>query len=98
MQDTHWASGLYGYFPTYALGNIYTGQIINAIQKEDPEWQTELSKGNLENIRKWLVSNIYNRGNLYDPADLIKKATGTELTVKPYLKYLQNKYSKIYGF
>ena len=94
MQDTHWASGLYGYFPTYALGNIYTGQIIAAIQKENPSWRSELAKGNLSTIRKWLTNNIYSRGNLYDPADLIKKATGTELTVKPYLSYLEEKYQR----
>ena len=47
MQDTHWASGLYGYFPTYAFGNIYTGQIIGAMQKAEPTWRTELAKGNL---------------------------------------------------
>jgi carboxypeptidase Taq len=94
MQDTHWASGLYGYFPTYALGNIYTGQIMGAIQRENAAWRSELAQGNLNNIRKWLADNIYSYGNLYDPADLIKKATGTALTVKPYLAYLNEKYSK----
>jgi carboxypeptidase Taq len=98
MQDTHWASGLYGYFPTYALGNIYTGQIVNAIQKENSAWRNEISQGNLISVRKWLASNIYSRGDLYDPADLIKKATGTALTMKPYLTYLQEKYSQLYAF
>jgi carboxypeptidase Taq len=98
MQDTHWASGLYGYFPSYALGNIYTGQILNAIQQSSPNWRTELAAGNLGSIRTWLNSNIYRRGNLYDPAELIKKATGTELTVKPYLQYLEEKYRERYNF
>ena len=98
MQDTHWASGLYGYFPTYALGNIYTGQIMGAIQRENAAWRSELAQGNLNNIRKWLADNIYSYGNLYDPADLIKKATGTALTVKPYLAYLNEKYSQLYAF
>jgi carboxypeptidase Taq len=98
MQDTHWASGLYGYFPTYALGNIYTGQIVDAIQKQKPSWRTELSIGNLDNIRTWLKNNIYDYGNLFNPANLIKKATGSELTVKPYINYLNEKYREIYGF
>ena len=98
MQDTHWASGLYGYFPTYALGNNYTGQIIDAIQQENGAWRSELAQGNLTAVRKWLASNIYNLGNLHDPADLIKKATGTALTVKPYLTYLQDKFSRLYAF
>ena len=98
MQDTHWASGLYGYFPTYALGNIYSGQIIAAMQKEMPNWRAELAGGSLESVRKWLRDNIYCYGNLYDPVEFIKKATGTELTVKPYLNYLQEKFGKLYGF
>ena len=98
MQDTHWASSLYGYFPTYALGNIYTGQINEAIQRNSPQWLSQLAEGNLEPIKKWLVNNVYAYGNLYDPADLIKKITGTGLTVKPYLKYLQGKYSRLYAF
>jgi carboxypeptidase Taq len=98
MQDTHWASGLYGYFPTYALGNIYSGQIIDTIQRDLPDWRSQLAAGNLENIKKWLTSNIYSHGNLYDPAELIKKATGKEPAVKPYLQYLQEKFSRLYGF
>jgi len=98
MQDTHWGSGLYGYFPTYALGNIYSGQIVAAMQKEMPNWRAELAKGSLESVRKWLRTHIYCYGNLYDPVDFIKKATGTELTVKPYLEYLQEKYGKLYRF
>ncbi len=98
MQDTHWASGYYGYFPSYALGNIYSGQVLGAIQKAEPDWRIELAKGNLANIRKWLVTNIYSQGSLYDPADLIKKITGTGPDVKPYLEYLEEKFRAIYGF
>jgi len=97
MQDTHWASGLYGYFPTYALGNVYTGQMVSAMQRQNEDWRTQIAEGNLENLRKWLKDHIYAYGNLYDPADLIKKATGSELTVKPYLNYLEEKVNKLYG-
>jgi len=98
MQDTHWASCLYGYFPSYALGNIYSGQILAAMEKDLPGWRKQLAKGNFKNIKKWLVKNVHTHGNLYDPADLIKKITGKELNVKPYLNYLNDKYSKLYGF
>jgi carboxypeptidase Taq len=98
MQDTHWASGYYGYFPTYALGNIYSGQIVASLKKANPDWRGELAQGNLSNLRKWLNSNVYSRGNLYDPAILIKKATGTALTVKPYLDYLEDKFQELYSF
>ncbi len=98
MQDTHWASGLYGYFPSYALGNIYSGQFLETMQKQRPEWNNQLAKGNFESIRTWLARNIYAYGNLYDPGDLVRKITGKEPTVIPYMQYLTKKYSNLYEF
>jgi carboxypeptidase Taq len=98
MQDTHWASGLFGYFPSYALGNIYDGQITAAITKNLPEWQEQLAAGKLEPVNVWLKTNIHSEGDLYDPEELIKRATGTKLDSQPYLHYLTKKYSNLYGF
>jgi len=98
MQDTHWASGLYGYFPSYTLGNIYSGQILAAMEKDLPKWKNQISQGNFHDIKQWMVRNVYSCGNLYDPPDLIKKIVGEELSVKPYLNYLNQKYSKLYSF
>jgi len=98
MQDTHWASGLQGYFPTYALGNIYSGQILARIKKEIPDWKDQITKGNFHNVKQWLTKNVHSYGNLYDPADFIKKITGEEINVKHFLDYLNEKYSKLYGF
>ena len=98
MQDTHWAGGAFGYFPSYALGNVYSGQLLEAMQKSLPDWRTQLAKGNFTQIRNWYVKNVHSHGNLYDAPDLIKRIAGTELDVKPYLNYLNEKYSKLYGF
>ena len=98
MQDTHWASGLYGYFPSYALGNIYSGQIVAAITRASPDWRNELAKGNLKPVNDWLKENIHSKGDLYDPEELIKLATGCSLNSEQYLQYLNEKYSKLYGF
>jgi carboxypeptidase Taq len=98
MQDTHWANGSYGYFPTYALGNIYSGQILAAMQEDVADWRKKLEKGSFTETKQWLAQNVHSQGNLYDPLDLIKKITKRELTVKPYMDYLNNKYSKLYGF
>ena len=98
MQDTHWASGLYGYFPSYALGNIYSGQITAAITKELPDWRSQLALGKLNQVNDWLKRNIHCQGDLYDPEELIKKATGKKLYSEPYLQYLNEKYGGIYGF
>ena len=98
MQDTHWASGSYGYFPSYALGNIYSGQILSAMEKDLKNWREQVAKGNVTKVKEWLVKNVHAYGNLYDPEELIRKITGKELDVKPYLNYLNRKYSKLYGF
>ena len=98
MQDTHWASGLYGYFPSYALGNIYSGQIAAAITKDNPHWRAEMSEGKLGSINDWLKQNIHSKGDLYDPEELIKLATGKNLDSQPYLQYLCEKYGSLYGF
>lgn len=98
MQDTHWASGLFGYFPSYALGNIYSGQLLEAMQKAMPTWRAQITEGSFKKVRTWLVDNVYSKGDLYNAPDLLKKITGKELSVKPYLNYLNQKYSSLYGF
>jgi carboxypeptidase Taq len=98
MQDTHWASGLYGYFPSYALGNIYSGQITAALTKDLPDWHSQLAEGKLEGINGWLKTNIHRQGDLYDPEELIKRATGRTLDSEPHLQYLNKKYGGLYGF
>jgi carboxypeptidase Taq len=96
MQDTHWASGLYGYFPTYALGNIYSGQLTAALAKDLQDWRRQIAHGNLETIKRWLIKNVHSCGYLYDPADLMQRITGKDLDAEPYLEYLREKYSGLY--
>ncbi|UCB60320.1 MAG: carboxypeptidase M32 [Candidatus Bathyarchaeota archaeon] len=98
MQDIHWASGYYGYFPTYALGNIYSGQLLTKLRKDIPIWQDQIRTGDFLQVKKWLTENVHQHGNLYDPADLIKRITGESLNVQPYLKYLDEKCAWIYGY
>lgn len=98
MQDTHWANGYYGYFPSYALGNIYDGQLLEAMAKDVPNGAKQVEKGRFTEVRQWLVKNVHSQGNLYDPPDLIKRISGKGLTVKPYMQYLNAKYSKLYDF
>ena len=98
MQDTHWASGLFGYFPSYALGNIYSGQILTSMENDIQDWQKQISMGDFRNVKQWLVKNVHRYGNLHSPPDLIKITAGKELAVDPYLNYLNEKYSRLYEF
>jgi carboxypeptidase Taq len=98
MQDTHWPSGYFGYFPCYTLGNIYSGQLLTKIKNDIPDMQSLVAEGNLSNITRWLAENVHIQSNLHDPAELIKKITGNQLDARPYLEYLQEKYAELYGF
>lgn len=97
MQDTHWASGLFGYFPTYALGNIYNAQFFKTMKK-NLDYEGLLRKGEIKPIIEWLKKNVHKKANLYDPPDLIKRICGEEVDTKYFIEYLNDKYSEIYGF
>ena len=98
MQDTHWAAGYFGYFPTYALGNIYSGQLLQKLETDQPTWKQQITQGNFAVVKNWLIQNIHQQGNLYDPSTLIQKTVGQQIDVKPYLSYLNNKYRWIYNY
>ncbi|MEM3006039.1 MAG: carboxypeptidase M32 [Candidatus Bathyarchaeia archaeon] len=98
MQDTHWAGGSFGYFPSYTLGNIYSGQILKAMERDLPDWRSLISSGSFKEVRSWLTTHVHRYGRLYDPADLIKLVSGSELTIDPFIRYLEEKYSTLYGF
>lgn len=98
LQDTHWYGGSAGYFPTYVLGNIIGSQIVHVMEKEIPDWKDLVAKGEFTGIKKWMVDNVHNHGNIMDSLDLVQKVTGEEINVKYFLKYLNDKYSRIYGF
>ncbi len=98
MQDMHWAGGNFGYFPCYALGNIYDGHFLAKMNLDIPGWPSELEKGNFFPIKEWLIKNVHSQGDLYDPSELIQRITNRELSVEPYLRYLNEKYSRLYNF
>lgn len=98
MQDTHWASGVYGYFPTYALGNVYSGQLLATMEGEIPMWRARIAVGGFREVKRWLVERVHRRGNMYDPQDLLKGITGEGINTHPYLGYLEDKYSELYGY
>lgn len=98
MQDTHWAGGAFGYFPSYALGNIYGGQMLEKLVGDIPDYKQKIAGGSFAEMGGWLAENVHRHGNLYDAADLIKVITGDGLRIEPFLNYLDEKYSNLYGY
>ena len=95
LQDVHWSYGAFGYFPSYAMGNLYGAQFLAAMKKT-VDFDKDLSKGKLENIHAWLNKNIHRHGSLYFAQELVKKATGEELNPQYFIDYITSKYSKLY--
>ena len=98
MQDTHWAAGLFGYFPTYILGNIYNAHMLRIIHEKFPNYDEMVQGGEFKPIFEWLTENVHRPASLYDPADLMKKITGEPVNTKYFINYLTDKFSKLYGF
>lgn len=87
MQDSHWAGGAFGYFPTYTLGNLISGTIYQKLKKEMPNFKKNIQKGKLEGISAYLEENIHEKGRSVTVHDLVG-----ELKVQDYIKYLSEKF------
>jgi carboxypeptidase Taq len=98
LQDVHWSNGLIGYFSTYALGNLISVQLWEVMHKDMPDMDEKIAKGEFFEILTWLREKIHVHGSKYEPQELVEKITGSKITAGPYLNYLTEKYSKIYGF
>jgi carboxypeptidase Taq len=97
MQDIHWSAGLVGYFPTYSLGNLIACQWWEVIRRDIPEIEGQIGSGEFGPLLGWLRENIHQHGSKFKPNELIERITGESLTAAPYLRYLKDKFSQIYG-
>ena len=95
LQDVHWAAGLFGYFPTYALGSAYACQIFHYMDKKFDVNQA-IEGNNLNLVLKFLNENIHKFGSLKPANDVIHDMCGEYLNAKYYIEYLKNKFSNIY--
>jgi len=96
LQDSHWSSGAFGYFPSYTLGAIYACQFYSAMEEALPDTKNNIETGNFVPIKKWLGENIHSQGRLYTPQELVLRLTGEQLNPQYLIDYLKAKYSVIY--
>lgn len=97
LQDVHWAAGLFGYFPTYTLGNLYAAQLWEQIADDIPDLQKRIARGDFAPLKTWLHTNIHRHGRRYEAKDLCRRATGRALSADPLLRHLSAKARDIYG-
>jgi carboxypeptidase Taq len=97
LQDVHWAEGLFGYFPTYSLGNIIAGQLWEAAHEAVPDLDQRIEQGELSPLRDWLKEHVHRHGRKLESAEIVERTTGRPIEIGPYVRYLQQKYGALYG-
>ena len=97
LQDVHWSCGLFGYFPTYTLGNLYAAQFAAAARNALPDLDEQLANGKFAPLGHWLTDNVHRHGRSLAPSALCQEATGSPLSPEPFLEYLEEKLDRAYG-
>jgi carboxypeptidase Taq len=98
LQDIHWSLGDFGYFPTYALGNLFSAHFFTAFAKKHRNWEERVAQGEFGFVREWLRENIHQYGRMYNSEELAKRIVGKPVDETAYCNYLKKKYSAIYGW
>jgi carboxypeptidase Taq len=97
LQDVHWSCGLFGYFPTYTLGNVYAGCLVKALRADVPGLDGMMAKGDVSAATGWLRERLQRHGSRYLPRETVAMACGFEPSEGPLLDYLEAKFGEIYG-
>ena len=96
LQDTHWAGGMIGYFPSYALGSAYGAQMLHVMQQELGDVYADIANGDVTKVKAWLRENFHRYASFYKPGELFERVCG-KFDAKYYTDYLTEKYTKLYN-
>lgn len=96
MQDVHWSEGMFGYFPSYCLGNIVAAQLWYTIRDQIPDLDQQFANGSYRPLLQWLRKNVHSRGRRVFTLDFTKAVTGKELSTKDLVRYLKERYLPLY--
>ncbi len=96
LQDIHWSLGAIGYFPTYALGNLYAAQMFEAATEAVPDLEGAIRRGDTGVLLSWLRENVHAHGMRYRAAELIERVSGRPLSIEPFMNYIERKFAPIY--
>jgi carboxypeptidase Taq len=91
LQDVHWGAGLFGYFPTYTIGNLMASQLWERLRADVPDVGERIAGGDFAPIREWLREHVHRHGRKFPPRELLRRVTGSDLSAEPFLRYLREK-------
>jgi carboxypeptidase Taq len=97
LQDVHWfVDGIGGGFQSYTIGNILSAQFYAAAVRAHPDIPHQIERGEFGTLHAWLREHVYRHGRKFTPDELIERATGGPMSMRPYLAYLRGKYGELY--
>lgn len=98
LQDIHWSFGGIGYFPTYTLGNLYAAQFMEAARRDlgSDALREDFRRGQFARLKEWLTNRIHRQGQRYRAEDLCQRITGSVLSHRPFMRYLREKFGRLY--
>ncbi len=91
LQDTHWGGGMIGYFPTYTIGNLMAAQLWERLEADLDDVGDQIARGDFVPLREWLREKVHHHGRKLYPRELLRRVTGEELRVDPFVTYLRAK-------
>jgi len=97
LQDIHWSHGALGYFPTYALGNLYAAQLFDQVRQDLPDLWVRVEAGEFSGLLSWLRVHVHRVGRRKMAAQIVENATDKPPSSEPYLTYLETKFGSLYG-
>ena len=96
LQDVHWSRPGFGYFPTYALGNLYGAQFFETAVEQNPAIVEELTQGKTTALLAWLRENIHQHGKKFTPGELVQRVTSKPLSHEAFMRYARAKFGDLY--
>jgi carboxypeptidase Taq len=96
LQDVHWSRPGFGYFPTYALGNLYAAQFFETAVAQEPGILDEMAQGQTAMLLAWLRQNIHQYGKKFTPGELVRRVTGQPLSHEAFMRYATDKFGELY--
>ncbi|MGZ4418922.1 MAG: carboxypeptidase M32, partial [Gaiellaceae bacterium] len=97
LQDVHWSDVSFGYFPTYALGNVVSVQLWERAESDLGDLDDQFERGEFAPLAEWLRENVHRHGRMFEPLELLRRTVGSEMDPEPYLGYLERRLKDLFG-
>jgi carboxypeptidase Taq len=97
LQDVHWSAGLFGYFPSYTIGNLYAASFRFQMESDLPEMWDEVRAGQFEGVLGWLRNKVHDRGHCQDAPEIFRAAVGDRDPVADLMAHLTSRHGALYG-